>query len=114
MSTRSAIADSDHAKVRVTVSVDGRRWRRLQSVGALGRAGADDPVYALDPATGTVRFGDGVHGAAPPIGSLVRVRYRPGGGKAGNVAAAWVGTWPPRPFALAAALEPVSGAEHCG
>ncbi|MGZ5442163.1 MAG: hypothetical protein ACXW5U_10605 [Thermoanaerobaculia bacterium] len=35
-------------------------------------------VYALDEATGAIRFGDGQHGAIPPIGvdSIVAFRYR--------------------------------------
>jgi predicted phage baseplate assembly protein len=46
-------------------------------VGELG----DDGRLAL-------RFGDGIHGAAPPPGGELRVRYRVGNGTAGNVAAA--------------------------
>jgi hypothetical protein len=39
-----------------------------------------------------------VHGARPPTGALVRVRYRQGGGVAGNVVVCWEGRWPPRPI----------------
>jgi hypothetical protein len=46
-------------------------------VGELG----DDGQLAL-------RFGDGIHGAAPPAGGQVRVCYRVGNGTAGNVGAA--------------------------
>jgi hypothetical protein len=45
-------------------------------VGELG----DDGQLAL-------RFGDGIHGAAPPAGGQVRVFYRVGNGTAGNVGA---------------------------
>ena len=99
--------------VRVTVTVDGRRWRRLEHSRALGSASPEDRVFVVDAAAGAVRFGDGAHGAVPPDGSLVRLTYRLGGGRAGNVGAAWIGTWPPRPFRLAAALEPLGGRRHC-
>jgi predicted phage baseplate assembly protein len=46
-------------------------------VGELG----DDGQLAL-------RFGNGIHGAAPPPGGELRVRYRVGNGTAGNVGAA--------------------------
>jgi predicted phage baseplate assembly protein len=40
----------------------------------------------------TVIFGDGVFGAIPPQGSLIRATYRVGGGEAGNVPAAAIAT----------------------
>jgi hypothetical protein len=93
--------------LRAAVSVGGRRWRRLPNTDALRVAAADSPVYILDAATGIVRFGDGVHGARPPTGALVRVQYRQGGGgAAGDVAVCWQGRWPPRPFALAKSMVP--------
>jgi hypothetical protein len=92
--------------LRATVSVGGRRWRRLPNIDALRAAESDSPVYILDPATGIVRFGDGLHGAQPPTGALVRVHYRQGGGAAGDVAVCWEGRWPPRPFALAKSMVP--------
>jgi hypothetical protein len=94
------------ANLFVTVSVDGRRWRQLPTVAALGLATSTSRVYVLDADTGAVRFGDGVHGARPPAGARVRVRYRQGGGAAGNVAVSWEGRWPPRAFALATSLVP--------
>jgi hypothetical protein len=93
--------------LRATVSVSGRRWRRLPNADALRAAESDSPVYILDAATGIVRFGDGVHGARPPTGALVRVHYHQGGGDvAGDVALYWEGRWPPRPFALAKSMVP--------
>lgn len=53
----------------------------------------DATVYRLDRTTGTVLFGDGEHGAIPPINvaigetSIVARRYEHGGGSVGNVAA---------------------------
>jgi hypothetical protein len=48
-------------------------------------AGPADPVFTLEPATGTLRSGDGVHGRIPVAGGqVVARRYRVGGGAAGN------------------------------
>jgi hypothetical protein len=94
------------ATLLVTVSVDGRRWRQLPNVDALRAAGSTSGVYVLDAETGVVRFGDGVHGARPPTGAHVRVRYRQSRGAAGDVVLSWEGRWPPRAFALAASLVP--------
>ena len=97
----------ERSDLRATVSVGGRRWRRLPNADALRMAASDSPVYILDAATGIVRFGDGLHGAQPPAGALVRVHYREGGGgAAGGVAVYWEGRWPPRPFALAKSMVP--------
>jgi predicted phage baseplate assembly protein len=52
----------------------------------LALAGRDDEVYLLDAEAGTVRFGDGVRGRIPPVGSRVRAAMlRAGGGVAGNL-----------------------------
>lgn len=56
-------------------------WRRIAG---LEDAGPDDRDFAVDPATGSIVFGDGVHGCRPEPGQVVRVR--PGGaGAAGNL-----------------------------
>jgi hypothetical protein len=94
--------------LRVTVSVGGKRWRQLPSVEALLASASDSYVFVVDEATGTVRFGDGVHGAHPPTGALVRVHYRQGGGAEGNAAVSWEGRWPPRAWALAQSILPTS------
>jgi len=59
-------------------------------------------VYALEPDAGAVRFGNGRHGARPPTGALVRVRYRSGAGAGGNWLITWGGRWPPRATKVAA------------
>lgn len=43
----------------------------------LATAGPTDQVYAFDPQTGAVRFGDGVHGAIPTEGVALRASYTP-------------------------------------
>jgi hypothetical protein len=106
MPARSPTDLQERPVLRATVSVGGRRWRRLPNADALRAAASDSPVYILDPSTGVVRFGDGLHGAQPPTGALVRVRYHRGDGAAGDVAVCWEGRWPPRPFALAKSMVP--------
>jgi hypothetical protein len=67
---------------RVVVTVDEREWIAVSS---LSGAGANDAVYVLDRAAGTITFGDGINGARPPTGSTVSVSYQYGGGAAGNI-----------------------------
>ena len=62
-------------------------------------ASATDTVYVLDPAAGTVTFGDGSHGLIPPAGSDIAASYRYGGGASSNVPAG----------AVSAMLGPVPG-----
>jgi hypothetical protein len=51
-------------------------------------------VYTLDPASGEVTFGDGIHGMAVPAGfrNVVALRYQVGGGSSGAVATGAVST----------------------
>ena len=83
----------------VQLTVDGVAWRQIDDLLAAGPeappAGGRTPhqpapapesrVYVLDPEAGTIRFGDGLRGARPPLGSVIRVSYAYGGGRAGNV-----------------------------
>ena len=67
---------------RVEVVVDGALWREVAD---FAHAGPADEVYVLDPKTGTVLFGDGVHGRTPAAGSSVELdAYREGSGARGN------------------------------
>ncbi|MFF3456884.1 putative baseplate assembly protein [Streptomyces sp. NPDC002730] len=61
-------------------------WREVPD---LALAGPADRVFALDPDTGVLTFGDGVHGVAlqPGVGNVRAVGYRTGGGRQGAVAA---------------------------
>jgi predicted phage baseplate assembly protein len=58
-----------------------------QEVDDLSQFGTEDEVYVLDPATGEVTFGDGIHGKAAPPGfrNIVAISYQVGGGEAGAV-----------------------------
>lgn len=72
-----------------TIQVRGPTgWENWATSEDLALAGPDDPVCHLDPASGTVTFGDGVHGRIPLPGEAIRVlSYQVGGGAAGNVGA---------------------------
>ncbi|MEZ4235276.1 MAG: hypothetical protein R3F59_03785 [Myxococcota bacterium] len=63
-------------------------WTEVDSLDA---AGPFDRVYALDAEAGVVTFGDGERGMIPPLvpraGAVVALRYRHGGGLAGECAA---------------------------
>jgi predicted phage baseplate assembly protein len=75
-------ADDSTGRLRSKV----RRWRRVSDLSVFG---PDDEVYTLDPLSGIVTFGDGVHGAEVPQGfrNVRAPRYQAGGGKAGAVGA---------------------------
>ena len=72
---------------------DDAGFRTWAEVDDLYASGSNDLHYTLDPATGTVRFGNGRQGAIPGANianrsaNIVAVSYRAGGGLAGNVAA---------------------------
>ncbi|GFN30002.1 putative baseplate assembly protein [Paenibacillus xylaniclasticus] len=65
-----------------------RLWVRWSAKDTLTEAGADERCYTIDRTTGQIRFGDGIHGKVPPIGTNnVKLSYRSGGGVRGNVEA---------------------------
>jgi alpha-N-arabinofuranosidase len=66
----------------VTVTVDDHEWSLVSS---LRDAGSSDAAYVLNQETGSIRFGDGVHGARPRVGSTITVRYSRGAGSVGNI-----------------------------
>lgn len=85
----------------VALTVDGEAWTEIDDLTAAGaevqrRGGAfvsaPTPVggervtvYALDRASGAVRFGDGLHGARPAKGAVIQASYATGGGTRGLV-----------------------------
>lgn len=95
-SERKTLAELTPEGVREVVDDAGNltrfyiRWRPADD---LAEASADERVYAIDRTFGQVQFGDGKHGAVPPIGkdNLVAT-YRAGGGARGNVGAGLVTT----------------------
>jgi hypothetical protein len=66
-------------------------WVLWKEINVLEEAGKGDRSYALNSDTGDISFGDGIHGAIPPIGtdSIVAVTYKHGGGAAANRIARW-------------------------
>lgn len=54
-------------------------------------------VFAVDAEAGVVRFGDGLHGARPPLGARIRVDYDFGVGRTGNLGAGALATSPALP-----------------
>jgi hypothetical protein len=75
----------------VAVRVNGERWERVES---LVDRGPDARAFTLDPATGLVTFGDGVHGRRPASGSRIFVRYRAGAGGPGDTSITVRAAWP--------------------
>jgi hypothetical protein len=87
----------------VTLRIGGDVWTRIDDLYTAGpevpvpdlrlAPGAQQPppsdphVYTVDPASGVIAFGDGLHGARPPAGARVRADYAYGAGRAGNVGA---------------------------
>ena len=64
-------------------------WVRWEEVDSLGDLDGPARGFVLDAETGRIQFGDGRHGAIPPLGAeLLAVRYRHVAGAAGNAVAA--------------------------
>lgn len=76
-----AVRDSD-GKLR-------RVWVRWTEKAHFAESSAKDRHYTLDRASGTLRFGDGIHGMEPPQDGMENVKavYRVTLGKRGNTAA---------------------------
>ena len=66
------------------VTIHGKEWCVVNDLDA---SQPDDEHYIIDLATGTIRFGDGLHGAIPPKNVNIHVTYRNGGGTQGNIKA---------------------------
>jgi len=66
---------------------EGGFWILWKEVDDLQYSSPSSRHYTLDHATGEIRFGDGKTGLIPPIGKdNIKVTYKTGGGKKGNVA----------------------------
>ena len=73
------------SEASIRVEVGGQPWTEPPS---LVRGGPGSTIYELERDSldrPLIRFGDGVTGATPPLGSLVEVFYRIGGGVVGNI-----------------------------
>ena len=68
-------------------------WVRWEAVDNFHMADYNDRVYSVDSASGQIIFGDDRRGKIPAIGrDNIIMRYRTGGGKAGNVSATDIDT----------------------
>lgn len=54
-------------------------------------------VFTINPESGEIRFGDGLHGRRPPFGANIRVDYDYGVGREGNVGAGSIDSSPAMP-----------------
>ncbi|MEJ7812804.1 MAG: putative baseplate assembly protein, partial [Gemmatimonadaceae bacterium] len=83
-------------------------WRAVDSLDA---ATPNDRVFALDREAGTITFGDGIRGRIPALvprgGGIVAVRYRFGGGKAGESGVATITSLETARAGLAGVTNPV-------
>jgi hypothetical protein len=101
--------------VHLSVTVGGRtaQWDKVADLRAAGpevptpdpsqppgappAPAAEATVFTVDPASGTITFGDGMRGARPPYGATLRASYDFGAGTAGNVGAAAINAAPSLP-----------------
>ncbi len=97
----------------VTISVDGVAWSEVDDLYSAGPEvpvpdlrlppGAPAPpqtaatVYTVDPSSGTVTFGDGMHGARPALGTTLRADYAFAAGQGGNVGPGSISSGPSLP-----------------
>jgi hypothetical protein len=97
----------------VALTVGGGAWTRIDDLYTAGpevpvpdlrlSPGAKQPpqrpaqVYTVDPASGVIAFGDGLHGARPPAEARIRAAYAYGAGRAGNVGANAIAASPSLP-----------------
>jgi hypothetical protein len=75
---RKSLTDQNPDLVKNGIADLPGDWVLWKEVADPTDCGPRDRVYALDEATGTVRFGDGLHGMIPPVGvdSIVAFTYR--------------------------------------
>jgi predicted phage baseplate assembly protein len=82
------------SSLRLEVEDINSKWKLWQQTDDLLTADENDEVFTLDPESGQVRFGDGIHGVRPQSGSRIRASYEYGGGTQGNVGIGVIKTSP--------------------
>jgi predicted phage baseplate assembly protein len=89
LSKRPVLPGSVEIQVAAPADTTGvLSWLNWRAIDDLIAAKPAERVFVLDPESGTIRFGDGLHGLMPLPGEAIRCRsYRHGGGVAGNVGA---------------------------
>src|SRR5439155_21030612 len=99
LSRRPVVPQS--VRLRVTANGVTREWREIDDLmnagpevpvqdakdppGMLPRKSGPAEVFVVNLESGEIRFGDGLHGARPPAGAILRADYDYGVGRAGNV-----------------------------
>jgi len=80
---KAPVLDGELIEVREPANEGWVRWQRVDRLAA---SGPGERHYVLDRAAGRLIFGDGVNGLVPPAGqgNIRALRYRTGGGAAGN------------------------------
>jgi len=73
------------ASARLEVQDENNVYQFWRLTDDLLAARADEKVFTLDPESGQIRFGDGLRGARPLPGKIIRASYEYGGGAQGNV-----------------------------
>jgi hypothetical protein len=97
----------------VTLRVGSEVWTRVDDLYTAGpevpvpdlrlSPGAQQPpqgdpkVFTVDPASGVIAFGDGLHGARPPARARIRADYAYGAGPSGNVGSGAITSSPALP-----------------
>lgn len=87
ISLESILVRTGLVRRTVTVVVDGEPWTQIETLDA----GPDARVFRVDPATGSIQFGDGVKGKVPSGSVIITSSNRYGVGAAGAVGAIAVG-----------------------
>ncbi|MCA9605990.1 MAG: putative baseplate assembly protein [Myxococcales bacterium] len=83
LSQRPVLVDDLVLEIGSGRPVEWVRWVRVDD---LRVSRPNDPHFVLDPASGEIAFGDGLHGRMPLPGDTIRAtRYRHGGGVQGNL-----------------------------
>lgn len=68
-------------------------WVKWIPVEDLMQSNSTDRHYEIDRTSGRIQFGDGIHGAVPPLGTdNIKADFRIGGGEKGNVGAQEINT----------------------
>ncbi len=104
--------------VSLTVTVNGvsEKWEEIDDLLSAGpevpvedrrqppmtKVALDKPtkVFVVDAESGVMQFGDGIRGARPPYGAVLRADYDYGVGRDGNVGAGSINTGPSLPTGL--------------
>jgi hypothetical protein len=78
------VAHASRPTINVTVTVNGKPWQRVSGFADSGPRDHDFAVSQTADDKTVIKFGDDIHGARPPVGSEITVRYNSGGGAGGN------------------------------